>query len=151
MARSSVSPTWGDGSAGSGLELDAVAGGGGGDAIALGVERLLEHTPHWPTDLRPRGDESLPEGRGGVDHYGWYYGTYALFQLSDRYPSAWREWERALASAVLPTQRVAPACFAGSWDPIDPWSDQGGRVYSTALMVLCLEVHFRYGKLFGSR
>ena len=134
-----------------GLELDAVAGGSGGDCIALGVERLLEHTPHWPTDLRPRGDESLPEGRGGVDHYGWYYGTYALFQLSDRYPSAWREWERALESAVLPTQRVAPACFVGSWDPIDPWSDQGGRVYSTALMVLCLEAHFRYGKLFGSR
>ncbi|MCZ6786390.1 MAG: hypothetical protein O7E54_04410, partial [Planctomycetota bacterium] len=27
----------------------------------------------------------------------------------------------------------------GSWDPIGPWGPDGGRVYSTAVMVLCLD------------
>ena len=45
----------------------------------------------------------------------------------------------------------SPPCFEGSWDPLDPWGEEGGRVYSTALMVLCLEVYFRYGKVLGSR
>mgnify|MGYP000337542782 CR=1 FL=1 len=31
------------------------------------------------------------------------------------------------------------------------WGWSGGRVYSTALMVLCLEVYFRYGKVLGAR
>ena len=39
----------------------------------------------------------------------------------------------------------------GSWDPIGPWGFAGGRVYSTALMTLTLEVYFRYSQVLGSR
>ena len=39
----------------------------------------------------------------------------------------------------------------GSWDPVGPWGFAGGRVYSTASMVLCLEVYFRYAKVLGAR
>ena len=28
----------------------------------------------------------------------------------------------------------------GSWDPIGPWGYAGGRVYSTALMAMCLSL-----------
>jgi hypothetical protein len=39
----------------------------------------------------------------------------------------------------------------GSWDPEDPWSPEGGRVYSTTLNCLCMEVFYRYGRVFGTR
>ena len=35
-------------------------------------------------------------------------------------------------------------CRRGSWDPTGRWSPEGGRVYSTALAVLTLEVYYRY-------
>ncbi len=29
--------------------------------------------------------------------------------------------------------------------------EEGGRVYSTAVLTMCLEVYYRYGKVFGVR
>ena len=81
------------------------------------------------------------------DHYYWYYGTYALYQFGGE---AWQAWDRALGAAVLGSQRKDGA-HRGSWDPAGPWGWSGGRVYSTALMALCLEVHFRYGRVLGAR
>ena len=31
---------------------------------------------------------------------------------------------------------------AGSFDPMDSWGPDGGRVYSTALMTMALEVYY---------
>ena len=39
----------------------------------------------------------------------------------------------------------------GSWDPIGPWGREGGRVYSTATMVMCMEVYYRYARVFGTK
>ena len=41
--------------------------------------------------------------------------------------------------------------YKGSWDPIGPWGQDGGRVYSTAMMAMCLQVYFRYPKVFGAK
>jgi hypothetical protein len=55
-----------------------------------------------------------------------------------------------MKKAVLDSQRKDGAA-KGSWDPIGPWGFSGGRVYSTATLVLCLEVYFRYAKVLGAR
>jgi hypothetical protein len=55
-----------------------------------------------------------------------------------------------MKTAVLDSQRQDGAHY-GSWDAVGPWGMKGGRVYSTATMVLCLEVYFRYGKVLGAR
>ena len=39
----------------------------------------------------------------------------------------------------------------GSWDAVDPWYNDGGRVYSTAVNVMCLEVYYRYARVFGTK
>lgn len=80
--------------------------------------------------------------------YYWYYGSYAMYQMGGSY---WNEWNKAMKPAVLESQRTQGGSSHGSWDPIGPWGWAGGRVYSTALMVLCLEVYFRYGKVLGAR
>ena len=35
----------------------------------------------------------------------------------------------------------------GSWDPVGAWGEDGGRVYSTAILVLTLEAYYRYSRL----
>ena len=74
---------------------------------------------------------------GSIDMYYWYQGAVALYIIGGQ---GWDQWSRALDRAVIATQRRdGDVCsFLGSWDPIGPWGDRGGRVYSTALMVLTL-------------
>ncbi|MDP6539680.1 MAG: terpene cyclase/mutase family protein [Planctomycetota bacterium] len=91
----------------------------------------------------PRWD---PDGLSN-DMYYWYYGSYAMYQMGG---SHWRAWEKAMHEAVVASQR-ADGAAAGSWDPIGPWGFSGGRVYSTALGVLSLEVTFRYARVLGAR
>ncbi|MCA8973601.1 MAG: terpene cyclase/mutase family protein [Planctomycetes bacterium] len=86
------------------------------------------------------------EKDGSIDHYYWYYATYALFQMGgDR----WRDWQRHLVPAVVKTQHRSPsgANLTGSWDPAGAWGEEGGRVYSTAILALTLEAHYRYSPL----
>ena len=94
-------------------------------------------------DAPPRWD---PEGLG-CDMYHWYYGSYAMFQMGGDH---WRRWRKAMEPAVIESQRKDGAA-RGSWDPIGPWGQPGGRVYSTATMALCLEAYYRYDRILGGR
>ncbi len=87
---------------------------------------------------------NLP-GAGEDNVYYWYYATLALFQLQDE---SWRRWNIAMKSRLIGTQRPAYDSDAGSWDPDRLWGGYGGRVYSTAMSCLCLEVYYRYLPLY---
>lgn len=90
---------------------------------------------------------SSASGRRQVANlYYWYYATLALHHHSpagDSASQAWQTWNRSLQRAVLPGQ-VASGPNSGSWDPDTLWGPYGGRVYSTALATMCLEVYYRY-------
>lgn len=104
-------------------------------AIQKGVALMRRQLPQWDTDA------------GSIDMYYWYYGTLAAFQVGG---DAWQEWNRAMKPAIVDRQRrEKDTCTFGSWDPEDPWAPEGGRVYSTAVMTLCLEVYERYPRVFG--
>jgi hypothetical protein len=83
-------------------------------------------------------------GTERVNLYYWYYATMALFHAED--PS-WEEWNDALKDQLLGSQRCTGQ-LGGSWDPDTVWGGYGGRVYSTAMATLCLEVYYRYLPLF---
>jgi len=85
-----------------------------------------------------------PPGVGMTNHYYWYYATLALHQTQGE---AWRRWNEALQTKLLATQRH-DGSWAGSWDPDPVWGRCGGRVYSTSLCTLCLEVYYRYLPLY---
>jgi hypothetical protein len=80
---------------------------------------------------------------GSIDMYYWYYASYALFQHGGK---EWDQWSRKMTDAVVKTQRRG-GNEDGSWDPVDPWGEDGGRVYSTAMMTLCLQAYFRYDRV----
>ena len=110
---------------------------GARDAVARGLELVAARPPRW--------DDEAP---GARDFYHWYYGTYALYQGQTIDKVAWRQWETALGDAVLEHQ-VLEGEARGSWEPDSAWGPTGGRIYSTALLTLCLEVYFRYPTVMG--
>ncbi len=81
-----------------------------------------------------------------VNLYYWYYATLALHhrqQSSKAAAAAWHTWNDAVTAALLNTQ-VAHGSDAGSWPPNTVWGSYGGRVYTTAMSAMCLEVYYRY-------
>jgi hypothetical protein len=79
---------------------------------------------------------NLPGQEAKPNFYYWYYGTLAAFRLQGRY---WPQWNRAVQKQLLSLQESD-----GSWAPDGVWGGHGGRVFSTALGALCLEVYYRY-------
>lgn len=99
------------------------------EVIKKGERELLDSLPYWPK-----------EDTRSVNMYYWYYATYAMFQLGGR---SWREWNKMMQMTLLPTQRQG-GDEDGSWDAVGEWGIAGGRVYSTAINVLTLEIYYRY-------
>jgi hypothetical protein len=91
------------------------------------ADYLMQYKPQWSR----------------LNLYYWYYGTLACFQMGGEY---WSQWNASMRD-VLISHQVKDGHASGSWDPnttIDPWGREGGRVYSTALAALCLEVYYRF-------
>jgi len=81
-------------------------------------------------------------------YYYWYAATLALFNVGGK---SWEAWNTLLQRTTLPLQR-RDAHISGSWDPEPSWVGRsGGRIYSTAINVLTLEVYYRYRPVFTSR
>ena len=96
---------------------------------AESVDYLLKHKPRW----RPQNQED-------TNLYYWYYATMAMHQLGG---PKWDQWNREIRETLVKAQRKDGPC-AGSWDSRTRWGQFGGRVYSTALATLILEVYYRY-------
>jgi len=92
------------------------------------------------------GDFLLGElpGQGTANLYYWYYGTLGMYQLRGTH---WQRWNEALQKTLVGSQRQTGP-LAGSWDANTVWGSYGGRVYSTALATLCLEVYYRFLPLY---
>lgn len=87
------------------------------------ADRLVERLPKW--------DPTNPS----IDLEAWFLSTCALWQMGG--PN-WSIWRLAMAKAGIHSQRNR-GHLAGSWDPIGLDRISGGRVHSTAMMVLCLQ------------
>jgi hypothetical protein len=79
-------------------------------------------------------------GEGTYNLYYWYYATLSTYQLQGTY---WRRWNEAVRNELVRRQNRTGA-LAGSWDTDDLWGGYGGRVYTTAMATLMLEVYYRF-------
>lgn len=75
-------------------------------------------------------------GTGPDNYYYWYYASLALHQLQD---DAWRQWNERMKNRLLETQLPD-----GSWSTATVWGGNGGKVYTTSMACLCLEVYYRH-------
>jgi len=88
-----------------------------------GLALVLQTLPAW----RPEA--------GAVDFYYWWHGTVALRAAGGE---AWASWRAAVAAALRRGQATA-GHRRGSFDPSsEPWGDNGGRVYATAVGLMTL-------------
>jgi hypothetical protein len=91
---------------------------------------------------------------GPKDYYLWYNCTLAMCQHGGE---PWKRWNDVVREHVLSLQnKDRRACLRGSWDwQGDRWGGEGGRVYTTALATLMLEVYYRYSsdraKVYGEQ
>lgn len=75
------------------------------------------------------------------DYYLLYNCTLAMFQHGGQ---PWKRWNDVVRNRLVARQLKGDRCDRGSWTPDSRWGGQGGRVYSTALAILTLEVYYRY-------
>ncbi len=106
-------------------------------AEALAIRLLLDE-PVPAEEIREAEASLLEElpGDGQANYYYWYYASLALHQLQD---PAWETWNARLKQELLRTQQAD-----GSWPTASVWGGYGGRVYTTALGALSLEVYYRH-------
>jgi hypothetical protein len=81
------------------------------------------------------------------DLYYVYYTTLALYQHQG---PVWLAWNERLQT-TLPLIQQKLGATAGSWDPSSSMTADGGRVVSTALATLSLEVYYRLLPMYGFR
>lgn len=109
-------------------------------AEALFCRQMLGSQPDSPATREAIGLlVRNPPGMARTNFYYWYYASLAMFQQGG---DVWEQWNRTTREILIDTQ-VASGPLAGSWDPTDPWGRYGGRLYSTALATLTLEVYYR--------
>jgi hypothetical protein len=106
--------------------------------------------------LRSGADRNAPEVRGAarrlgwslpcwndsgssVDYSAWFAGTRALAAYGDAV--LWEAWSGNARRILVAHQRkYADGCGCGSWDPVDRWGREGGRVYATSMNALTLGI-----------
>lgn len=118
--------------------------------VGMMVDEFIRHEPHsefvklgalfladqaeieWGTPVKHPGD-----------FYLWYNCTLAMFMAGG---DTWDRWNKVIRDHVLSLQIHGDQCDRGSWEPNDHWGGLGGRVYTTALGVLTLEVYYRFAR-----
>ncbi len=105
--------------------------------LVAASDSIIKYPPKWEKGKERR-----------VNFYYWYYGTLGMFQQGGKH---WRVWNKAMKKALCDNQRTGKLKdrskddVDGSWDPVGTGGiPRGGRVFSTALGALCLEVYYRY-------
>jgi hypothetical protein len=76
--------------------------------------------------------------------YYWYYATQTLHHVGG---PAWETWNRRMREILVETQKRRGHA-AGSWDPVGPHAQAGGRIYATSFAICSLEVYYRHLPIF---
>ncbi|HEX5136755.1 MAG TPA: VIT domain-containing protein [Planctomycetota bacterium] len=100
-------------------------------AVQALADAVLANAPKWQDGKTPPIDL-------------WHLGTLGMFQVGG---PRWKQWNEAMVEALVKTQRGADAgTLAGTW-PVGATPS----IADQAKLQLCLEVYYRYDRVFGVR
>ncbi|WP_197526227.1 prenyltransferase/squalene oxidase repeat-containing protein [Botrimarina colliarenosi] len=89
------------------------------------------------------------EGPRSGNFYHNYYAAQAIFHHTGGVGPVWREWNDAVRDQLV-EQQSTRGHERGSWWVEGPHNDRGGRLYTTAMATMTLEVYYRYLPLYQS-
>ncbi len=121
---------------GTGIFIDVMLGGNPASPANTATATLLAR--RMPRVTLDESDTANEYGAADPSH--WYAGSLGAFQAGG---PLWDAWQMHLRAALLPSQERS-GCARGSWPPLGATGRHGGRVVTTALCAMCLEVYYRY-------
>ncbi|HOX08370.1 MAG TPA: hypothetical protein PK280_18390, partial [Planctomycetota bacterium] len=123
--------------------------------VKAAADQLKKYLPTWDTAAVDTTFAPYPGGKNGTNYYYWYYGSLGMFQYGGDH---WAKWNEAMKKILTEHQRKGgpldgtAADVDGSYDPVGSGGvPHGGRVMSTALAALTLEVYYRYLPLYSTK
>ena len=112
---------------------------------AIGVLlRLFRGWSHTDPRALELAQFLVKKGRSNGDVYYNYYATLLLFHLGG---PAWETWNPRIREHLVKTQNQS-GHEAGSWYFEDQYAKEGGRLYTTAMCAMTLEVYYRFAPLY---
>lgn len=100
----------------------------------------------WDTD-----NENLKKGVAYLASVGpsnnEYYNYYATQVMHHWGGEVWTKWNEVMRDQLINTQAME-GVEAGSWKPGTGHAGPGGRLYTTVLNIMCLEVYYRHLPLY---
>jgi len=103
----------------------------------------------WPRDHRPlrKGMAGIAARKPSQNHmYFNYYATMILHHFGGK---GWERWNVRMRDYLVKNQASA-GHERGSWYFEEPHSHRGGRLYTTSMAIMTLEVYYRYMPLYQS-
>lgn len=85
----------------------------------------------------------------GVSKTDIYFDFYTTLTLHHAQHELWEDWNKQMRDYLVESQEVA-GHQAGSWNFRDEHGAVGGRLYTTAMAAMTLEVYYRYSPLFAA-
>ncbi len=106
--------------------------------------RLFLGTSHTDPRILASVEHFLRTGPSADDIYYNYYATLLLFHMGGE---GWRQWNPRMRDFLISTQ-ATQGHEGGSWYFENHFGRQGGRLYTTAMAAMTLEVYYRFAPLF---
>ncbi len=112
-------------------------------AIGL-LLRLFRGASHTDPLILGGADYFSKSGRAGTDAYFNYYVSLFLFHVGQPF---WEDWNLKMREHLIATQSKS-GHEMGSWFFEDAYGREGGRLYTTAMCAMTLEVYYRFSPLY---
>lgn len=124
---------------------------GGRSTTAIGLLcRMYQGTPQTNSPLVSGSRQLAVEGPRFQNFYGTYYTAQVLRHLGGK---QWDEWNKAMRDPLIELQ-AKDGHASGSWQPNsfpDMGGPTGGRLYSTCMATMILEVYYRHMPLYSEQ
>ena len=114
-----------------------------GTRATTAIGLLARMIDGWPRDHRPLQKGAALLADEAPDRNNIYFDFYASQVLHHLGGSGWQRWNPRMRDYLTKTQ-ATEGHETGSWYFAEEHSTQGGRLYTTSLAVMTLEVYYRY-------